>query len=172
MSPVELVAPTPRLFESFSASAREWGDAHQDGAGLRAELPVTTREGFEAWVAALLAEETEPAIPRRVTCTYRWMVRDDEYLGSIALRHSLSPYLLERGGHIGYGVRPSARGQGVARTALAAMLRVAAERGLDRVLLTCSDHNIASRRTIEGAGGVLEDIREFDGERVRRYWIG
>ena len=36
------------------------------------------------------------------------------------------------------------------------------------MLVTCDTDNTASRRTIEGAGGSLEDIR--DGKR--RYWIG
>ena len=40
--------------------------------------------------------------------------------------------------------------------------------GIAPVLVTCDDANHASRRTIEKAGGVLEDVR--DG--ARRYWLG
>jgi len=43
--------------------------------------------------------------------------------------------------------------------------------GLDRVLVTCDDTNLASARTIEKAGGVLEDVRDTELGRTRRYWI-
>jgi predicted acetyltransferase len=43
--------------------------------------------------------------------------------------------------------------------------------GIDRVLITCDDDNIASARTIEGAGGALEDVRDTPLGRTRRYWI-
>jgi predicted acetyltransferase len=43
--------------------------------------------------------------------------------------------------------------------------------GLDRVLLVCEAGNVASARTIERAGGVLDDERPTDLGAVRRYWI-
>lgn len=43
--------------------------------------------------------------------------------------------------------------------------------GLPRVLVTCDDANVASARTIENAGGVLEDVRDTELGRTRRYWI-
>ena len=60
------------------------------------------------------------------------------------------------------------RVRGVATAALAQGLQIAAGLGIDPVLVTCDTDNTASRRTIESAGGTLEDIR--DGKR--RYWIG
>jgi predicted acetyltransferase len=43
--------------------------------------------------------------------------------------------------------------------------------GMDRVLVTCDEDNVASVRTIESNGGVIEDIRETELGRKRRYWI-
>ena len=43
----------------------------------------------------------------------------------------------------------------------------AAELGLDRVLVTCDEDNVAVPRTIERNGGVYEDTRNGK----RRYWI-
>src|SRR5438128_907252 len=75
-------------------------------------------------------------------------------------------------GHVGYGVRPSARGRGVATWALGEVLRLAPAEGLDRVLLVCVDDNLASIKTIERHGGVLEQTVSGDGGvRVRRYWV-
>jgi predicted acetyltransferase len=39
--------------------------------------------------------------------------------------------------------------------------------GVDRVLVTCDEDNLASARTIERGGGVYEDTRNGK----RRYWI-
>ena len=170
----DLIAPTARLYESWLRSLDDWGrGVHQDGAGLRPGDDVDSADGFATWVRRLL-RESDPAVPPPggwVHCTYWWIVEQDEVLGAIALRHELNDFLREVGGHIGYGIRPSARRRGLAGWALGETLRLAAGLGLDRVLLTCEVTNEASRRTIERHGGVLEDIRDTEIGRLRRYWI-
>ncbi|WP_299959230.1 GNAT family N-acetyltransferase [uncultured Modestobacter sp.] len=169
-----LVEPTTRLHAAWLAAHREWGEGvHEDGAGLRPEDEVETSAGFAAWVHRLRAE-SDPAVPPaegRVRCSYWWVVEGDDVLGAIALRHELNDFLLRAGGHIGYGIRPSARRRGLASWALAAVLSRARTLGLDRVLITCADGNAASARVIERAGGVLEDVRDTELGRTRRYWV-
>ena len=170
----ELVAPTTRLRESWLAAREEWGrDVHQDGSGLHADDDVDSPEGFAQWVSRL-HREADPAIPPgtdRVHATYWWMAESDTYLGVITLRHALNDFLLRAGGHIGYSVRPSARRRGLASWALRSVLPEARSLGLERVLVTCDDANVASARTIQHAGGVLEDVRDTELGRTRRYWI-
>ncbi|SDS22338.1 GNAT family N-acetyltransferase [Actinoplanes derwentensis] len=167
----ELITPTTRLYESWTESRDEWGhDEHPPGAGLRATDEVGTAAGFAAWVARLRAAEV--SVPDGwVRCSFRWIVEGDRYLGAIALRHELNDFLLDAGGHIGYGIRPSERKRGLATWALAEVLPLARELGLDRVLITCDDDNPASARVIERHGGVLEDVRDTTLGIVRRYWI-
>ena len=59
----------------------------------------------------------------------------------------------------------------MATWAVAAVLEEARKLGLDRVLITCDDSNLASARTIERSGGVLEDIRPTSLGLTRRYWV-
>lgn len=168
----ELIEPTPDLRASWLESAAEWGDTHQDGAGLHEADDIRTAEGFAAWTQRLRAQsDSEEVTPDRVPASYWWIVDGKTYLGAISLRHVLNDKLLEAGGHIGYGVRPSARGRGVATWALGATLDRARERGIDRVLITCDDDNLASAKTIERNGGVLEDTRDTWLGLARRYWI-
>ncbi len=112
--------------------------------------------------------EAEPEGPR---CTYRWIVEDGTVLGGIAVGHQLNEFRLHARGQVGYGVRPSARGRGVATWALGEMLSVVREVGLMRVLVVCSEDNIASGRVIERCGGVLADVCLTDLGTARRYWI-
>ncbi|MEV4538696.1 GNAT family N-acetyltransferase [Asanoa sp. NPDC049518] len=53
---------------------------------------------------------------------------------------------------VGYGLAPSARGHGYAAEALGALLTVAAEHGLSRVIADTTGDNVASQRTLERAG--------------------
>lgn len=171
----ELISPTPRLYVSWLASRdEEWGlDAPMDGAGLGSDDDVDTADGFAAWVERLngYSDRTKPIEQGRVHATYWWIAEGDTYLGAIDLRHYLNAFLVDAGGHIGYSVRPSARRRGLATWALSSVLYEARLLGMDRVLLTCDPHNEASVRTIEGNGGVLEDVRETLIGPKRRYWI-
>ena len=170
----ELISPTVRLRESWLASREEWGrEVHQDGAGLRAGDDVDSTISFARWVGGLLrqADASRPAGEGRVHASYWWIAEDDTYLGAITLRHELNDFLLRAGGHIGYGIRPSARGRGLATWALRSVLVRAPALGLRTVLVTCGDSNLASARVIEKAGGVLEDVRDTELGRTRRYWI-
>jgi predicted acetyltransferase len=95
---------------------------------------------------------------------------DGQVLGAIALGHEFSD-LVWQAGHIGYGIRPSARRRGLATWALGEMLGAARGLGLDRVLIVCEAGNVASARTIERHGAVLEEIGETGDGPFRRYWI-
>jgi RimJ/RimL family protein N-acetyltransferase len=53
---------------------------------------------------------------------------------------------------VGYGLAPSARGHGYAAEALTALLTVAADHGLSRVVADTTADNVASQRTLERAG--------------------
>ena len=92
-------------------------------------------------------------------------------VGAVNIRHELNEKLLQCGGHIGDGVRPSERGRGVATRMIALALDECRGLGIDRVLMTCDKDNPASARTIVKNGGVLENEVEDDGKLVQRYWI-
>ncbi|WP_037361202.1 GNAT family N-acetyltransferase [Amycolatopsis orientalis] len=157
----ELLAPSVRLHRAWLEAHREWGPgAHEDGFGLSASDQVDSPAGFAAWVGSLARENAVP----------RWIVEDGQVLGGIALRTGPAEYV-RWAGHLGFGIRPSGRGRGLAAWALRQMLPEARRLGLSRVLLVCAGENLASAKTIERAGGVLEEVRQTGRGSVRRYWI-
>ena len=110
--------------------------------------------------------------PGRVPATMLFAVVGDDIVGRVHIRHELTPALLEEGGHLGYGVRPTHRRRGYATQMLAQGLEVVRGLGVQRALVTCDDDNPGSIRTIERCGGVLEDRRPREGGTLtRRYWI-
>lgn len=113
------------------------------------------------------AREDAPRASGLVASTTLWWVSGQEYLGRLAIRHQLTPRLLDFGGHIGYDVRPSARRRGHATAMLAEARPVAAQLGINPALVTCDDDNTGSRKVIEANGGVFEDQR---GDKLR-YWV-
>ena len=80
-------------------------------------------------------------------------------------------YLLNYGGHIGYSVRKSERNKGYAKSMLKYASSFLFSLGLDKILVTCDHENIASKKTIESCGGVLENIVKEDNSYTLRYWI-
>lgn len=158
-----LVVPTSRLRSAWLEAHEEWGPGlHEDGFGLSPVDDVDSSTGFAAWVKKLTREPNE--------ITYRWIVDDDQIVGGIALRHP-GHHDIPWAGHIGFGVRPSARGRGLATHALLLMLAEAERLGATSVLLVCAVDNAASAKTIERAGGILEGIQATELGPARRYWI-
>lgn len=172
---VQLVRPTTDLFDSWASAVAEFGDGHVDGSGLTA--PVTPdRATLDTLIAnAERLADTSIAPPEgRVHNDLYWVADGAEVVGFLSFRHTLNDWLRETGGHIGYAVRASRRREGIASAALALGLDRAREIGLERVLITCDVDNEGSFRTIERAGGVLQDVSDQSarGEGVqRRYWI-
>jgi predicted acetyltransferase len=168
---IELVRPTVDLADSWWEMVDDFAGGTIHGSSYRSGDREVLRDPavFEEWVDWLgRMERTDEALPEgRVPSSNRWIVRDGRVVGTIAVRHALTPSLLVEGGHIGYAVAPGARRQGVARAALGLALRLAAARGIDPVLVTCDVANTASARTIISCGGILEDER--DG--VLRHWV-
>lgn len=93
------------------------------------------------------------------------------FVGAVNIRHRLNAGLLRSGGHIGDGIRPSERGKGLGTSMIALALEECDKLGIKDVLMCCDDDNIASARTIEKNGGVLENKVTDDDRTVRRYWI-
>lgn len=173
MAPSERYAPSyvSALREGFvfgtqpDSSDERISDVEGDFAGWLAK--VTDQTG----TVLLPTGKTVPKVPFSVF----WLVEGASFIGQLNLRHRLNDWLLQEGGHVGYGIRPSRRGQGFGKLILRLGLAECRCLGLARVLVTCADDNLASARIIEANGGELENVipdpADHGGTPVRRYWI-
>lgn len=130
---------------------------------------------FSEWLELVAAHRLGKAVPAGwVPATFEVAVVENQIAGRLSVRHALNAFLLQQGGHIGYGVLPAFRGRGIAKRMLQRGLQITASLGIERVLVTCDEDNAASRRIIESAGGVYESSYAGASVRVpiRRYWFG
>ncbi|GIF06967.1 GNAT family N-acetyltransferase [Actinoplanes siamensis] len=171
----ELIVPTVRLHTAWLDAHAEWGPGqHEDGFGLLPTDQVDTPAGFAAWIARLGDQSDSTRMPPAGThrCTYRWIVENERVVGGAALRHGEDDEYVQWAGHIGYGIRPSARRRGLATWAMIQLLNEARRIDLRRVLAVCALDNTASIKTIERCGGVFDGIGDTKfGHPARRYWI-
>jgi predicted acetyltransferase len=162
IQPPHLVWPTTAVRDSYLAGER--ADCRANGAPPDwLHVLNAADEDFDAFVAQRRGVHTRWDVPS----TVYWYVSGEHYLGTLIVRHALTPELAEVGGHVGYHVVPAWRRQGHATRMLAAGLTECRGLGLDRVLLTCAADNDPSRRVILATGGVFEGRRRGED----RYWI-
>ena len=98
---------------------------------------------------------------------------DNKIVGSINVRWNLSKEMLNFGGHIGYGIRPTERRKGYNKINLYLGLIEAKKLGLEKVMLDCDVNNIASDKTLKALGGILTktEIDPSDGILTNVYWF-
>lgn len=165
---VELDDALAAQLPMFRAAFAKVGESHIPALTLPAGL---SGEQAVAFLAALARDGG--LSPDRVPSTTRFLVVSGVLVGVFTLRHRLNDGLREKGGHVGYSVRPTARNRGYATQLLASAVSMAAGLGISRLLVTCDPLNLASRRVIEKSGGVFSDeyFHATLDRGVRRYWL-
>ncbi|MDM9384037.1 GNAT family N-acetyltransferase [Chlorogloeopsis sp. ULAP01] len=171
---LELINPTYNLHSEFLDMVAEYHNAGESRLFDQNNLTLI-QENFSAYIQYL--ENNSQGIslkPGFVPATTFWLVMNSKViLGESQLRHWLVPTLEHQGGHIGYMIRPLQRSKGYGTQILAMTLEKARNMGLSRVLLTCNRDNFASARIIQKNQGksTSEDILEYTGKLISRYWI-
>ena len=129
-------------------------------------------DDWRAYVDEMRRQRRGKSTVARVPSTFLVATADGEIVGRSSIRHELNDFLRQLGGHIGYCVLKPHRRRGYATEILRQSLVIARSEGVERVLVTCDDDNLASAAVIERCGGVLEDVVEPEGHPpTRRYWI-
>lgn len=168
-----LTRPTSEYASQIAEYRQEFLDAgdSMDGCG-----PLRRIEDPEEYIKICKEYEDPHTVPAHlVPATQFLFVRasDKKLCGMIQIRHIFNDFLEKFGGHIGYSVRPSERRRGYAKEMLKAALPFCKGIGLNKVLVTCIDGNIASEKTILSNGGEYEStvLEPNDNVSLKRYWI-
>lgn len=167
-----LVRPSAEYRDSYRSFYEEWKRTGEEFVPWVVERDPAD---FAAMLEFLYDQDSEEKLDddKWVPHSTYWLIDGRrEVVGVTNIRHRLNEKLRNSGGHIGYGIKPSARRRGYASALLALALRKTAELGLERILLVCDRGNIGSERTILKNGGRFEsEFTEADGTVVKRFWI-
>ncbi|MFD0695125.1 GNAT family N-acetyltransferase [Paenibacillus sp. GCM10027628] len=102
-SSVRLVKPSIELEQAYLSFYEEW---IQSSENIVPWVVEENQKDFSAYVRFLLDGEKEELVKDGwVPHSTYWLLHNEgKIVGAVNIRHRLTPYLLERGGHIGYGM--------------------------------------------------------------------
>jgi len=169
---LELVFPTPAYKNQVEEYLQEFFDNGE--YEIAGDGGLDRIKNFDEWLKKIQNDVSEESIEDdRIPATLYLTVRksDNKVVGNLQIRHKLNEKLLQYGGHIGDSVRPSERRKGYATEQIRLALEKCKELGIDNVLMVCDKTNIASSKSIQNNGGVLENEIYVDNELIQRYWI-
>ncbi len=105
--------------------------------------------------------------------TVLWLTKDDEFIGTLNIRHRLNWHLEKWGGHLNFIIRPSMRGKGYGKKLLQKAIPYISYLGIDKALITIDPKDTAANGIVQFCGGVLEDTLPATDKfpERNRYWL-
>lgn len=166
-----LAKPTKAMEQAIWAFRQEFLDTGEQR--INGSCGLGFINDFDRWLCITKSIEREELSREGVHASTYFSVRksDGMLIGSIQLRHALTPELERHGGHIGYAVRPSERGNGYGKQQLCMVLQEARLMGLHEVMVSCDKCNEASIATILACNGELRRVDSYGGVPQLVYWI-
>lgn len=155
----------------------ELAEYNSDTNGIGALSKIFEGYTFEQALQRCLNMENKDYAEKWGRCQSRTFLlireNDNKIVGAINIRWNLSESMLQFGGHIGYGIRPTERRKGYNKINLYLGMLEAEKIGLDKVMLDCDVNNIGSDKTLKALGGKLErtEIDPSDGILTNVYWF-
>lgn len=174
MSASKLIRPDIDFKKSYLEALEEF---HKEGRYLYQDIGRLSAN-FESFLEALRAERGYPHQPYQdwvepVPETVIWMVKDDQYIGTVDIRHRLNWHLEKWGGHVHFNIRPSMRGLGFGKKILKKAMPIINYLGIDKALITIKPSDKTGIHIVESCGGVFEDETTATDKfpAMRRYWL-
>ena len=168
---MKLVNPTIKYKETYLnliKAAQKNGDINEMGNAYR------ENENFDDMLKRLKDRARGKNISKLdVPSSMKWVIENNEVVGTIDLRHILNKSYFERLGHVAYYIHPKKRKKGYATKALNLAIKWYKKMPINKILITCYSDNEASKKVILNNGGVLEKTVQDkqSGKTINRYLI-
>lgn len=140
---LRLVWPEKKYFDSYLDALIEFREASSFPKHFQNEI-----ENFPESVVSNKRREQSGAVPHR---TY-WLINEYGYVGSVQLKLVAGARFPNIKSNIYYDIRPSLRRRGFGTLALTRGIEQARRLGLKKLIITCDDSNLPSKKIIENAG--------------------
>ncbi|EEF58282.1 GNAT family N-acetyltransferase [Pedosphaera parvula] len=151
-----LSLPQPKYTDAFKRLVAEYRLA---GETERVTKYAAGETDFSAYLEFLASVAEGRTLPENCAPYHTfWMIQDEDILGVARVRPKLDLEGERYHGHIGYDVLPSQRNKGYGTALLRMTLLEARHLGLNRVVLTCQETNLPSRRVLLKCGAQLIEV--------------
>ena len=174
MTASKLIRPTEEFKDDYLEALEEY---HKEGRYLYQNID-TLKADFKKFIKELRTDKGYPHQPYQdwvdpVPETVVWLVKDNQYIGTVDIRHRLNWHLEKWGGHIHFNIRPSMRGKGFGVKMLKKAMPIINYLGIDKALITIEPDNKAGIHIVEACGAVFEDETAATDKfpAMRRYWL-
>lgn len=173
---LELVEPNIKYAEEIKKYRKMFLDNKESMDGTSSLQKYENIEEWLNWVNSLKNSETCPnyLVPASV---YLCIKNGKKVVGMIDIRHYLNNNLFNFGGHIGYSIKPTERNKGYGTRQLGLAIEKCKElyaQGIfknKKILITCNETNIGSKKIITTNGGKYENTTSNEKVKIERYWI-
>lgn len=166
-----LAKPSVKYKESFLDFVSDVKDTGYESYSLYTKA----EENFDEFLMQLKDSQEGNNLPDGyVPCSSFWLIDEkDEVVGVIRIRHIVNSDFLQMIGHIGYEIKSTHRKMGYGTNLLEFGLIEAKKIGLDVVLITCDNDNLASLRIIDKFNGEYKTsfIDPDTGKTVNQYEV-
>ncbi|WNO60844.1 GNAT family N-acetyltransferase [Rheinheimera sp. MMS21-TC3] len=164
---MQLVSPSKKYQTSYSHYIAELADEERYPFPLDFDY-----SNFDALLQKLADFAAGNKLPEGyVPSTTLWLVEGHELLGVTNVRHYLNERIQHCGGHIGLGIRPAYRGQGLGKKLMQLSIQYLKQKGVTPIHIHCYKNNHASAHCITSNGGILESELNKDGVIVNRFIV-
>jgi predicted acetyltransferase len=150
------------LLDSDEESFLSFLDGWEDAPGFLIAFDLLNDSSFASYLSFL-----EQSVLKGEHSLFAFL--DREMIGKVNIRRDVETESHSSPGHIGFGVSPKYRGKGYGALLLRDALLKCQNMGLKKVLITCQNSNLASVKTIQTLGGVLE-VKD-QSSKLLRFWI-
>lgn len=166
---IKLVEPNKTMLANIEEYKLEFLSNNEIINGALGLIDLSAKD----WITFVENSKQKDTVKEGYVTAHTFLImNDNDLVGIINARHDLNDYLFNFGGHIGYSIRKSKRGNGYAKEALKQACEfLFSSIGLEKILVTCDKNNIASKKTIEYCGGILENEIPKADSITLRYWI-
>lgn len=169
---LELLRPTLTMKDMYMDYAAEWESKQ---ATMVPSVSNLLGLSYEEWLEERMRDEEADYVKVKglVPSDLFFYVDSDTktILGTVLVRHELNEELLNKGGHIEFGIRPSKRSKGFGKKLLDEALKIVDTIGMKEAIVTCDKNSPASKKVIKANGGVLENEVMVEDTMIQRYRI-
>lgn len=166
---IKLTSPSYEHIEEITKARDTFIDNNEAENGISGSSYLMDYKTIEDWIEFVkIGKGKSGQVPFR---QYVALNEQNEVVGFINIRITLNEYLLNYGGHIGYGVTPHFRKKSIATEMLKQALLICKKEGMHEVLVTCLNSNIGSEKVILNNNGIFEDARTVEDKTFKRFWI-